>query len=445
MNFFKPLCSDAFLPKTLLLVAGMFLPIRAAQIGGLEVNGSGWMQYGYIGHSTDTALGSEFGEKSLYASGAQFTLGAKPFQKLEIKAGLGMLGNHYVNRSVNSSGGYAPFQFVPFITEGNFKYSFWGEEASSLYVRGGLFAFNYNPDTKNLGQYLMRGPVYPGLLVSGFETKNGTPSENIAALQMHHQMGSFRQDAFLISETETYPYFDISAVYVASLHIGGVFQMGAGVNFFHLIPADDSVTNGKKFAYVDTVPSPRDTTFLTFPGTKLMAYASFDPKALLEIVGPFGPEDLKLYGEVALFGLNNDAAHKAVYGDYLHRMPMMVGFNLPAFNVLDYLSLEVEWYGAPFPDDFATFNHTRANIPSPFPTDYTSQNRDLNVKEDNWKWALGGAKMIQNRIRISGQVANDHFRPGVFSGYGDNYPPGSESLLKSSKDWAGTVKVAVFF
>jgi hypothetical protein len=123
----------------------------------------------------------------------------------------------------------------------------------------------------------------------------------------------------------------------------------------------------------------------------------------------------------------------------------MAGFNLPAFNLLDFLALEVEWYGAPFPDDFATFNHTRANEPSPLPSGYKEVTRDTNVTRDNWKWALNGSKTIMNHIRISGQLANDHFRPGVFQGYGDNYPAASESLLSASNDWAGTLKVSYFF
>ncbi len=444
MNFFKQVSPDFLLPKAFLVAAGLLFPLRAAQVAGLEVNGSGWMQYGYIGESTDTANGSDFDGKSLYASGAQFTLSAKPVAKLEILAGLGVMANHYLNSSVNYAGGYAPFQMTPFVTQANFKYSFWSEENSGLFIRGGLFNFNYNSDTKNLGQYLLRGPVYPGLIVSGFETKNGTPSENMAALQVHHQTGILQHDAFLISETETFPYFDLSLAYLARVQLGGSFVIGAGANFCHLIPADDSITNGKNWPYKNPLV-PTDTTYLTFPGTKVMAFASFDPKVLLDFTGPFGTEDLKIYGEAALFGLKNDAAYKSVYGDQLHRMPMMIGFNLPAFNLLDFLSLEVEWYGAPFPDDFATFNHTRANQPSPFPTGFNEQNRDPNINEDNWKWALNGAKLIQSRIRVSGQIANDHFRPGVFTGYGDNYPPSSESILKDGKDWAGTLKVAVFF
>jgi hypothetical protein len=94
-----------------------------------------------------------------------------------------------------------------------------------------------------------------------------------------------------------------------------------------------------------------DTTFISFAGVKLMAHATVDPKPLFGSPEILGPEDLKVYGEVALLGLENDKAHKDLYGDYRHRMPVMAGFNIPAFRLLDVLSLEVEWYGAKFRDD----------------------------------------------------------------------------------------------
>jgi hypothetical protein len=179
-------------------------------------------------------------------------------------------------------------------------------------------------------------------------------------------------------------------------------------------------------------------------GTKLMVNAAFDPKALFGLEDVLGPEALRIYGEVALLGLDNGPAYKALYGDYLHRMPMMIGFNFPTFKLLDRLAIETEWYGSPVKDDLATFNHTAGSHQSALPLKDSNGNY-VNNKRDNWKWSLYGSKVIQGHVKLSFQVANDHFRPGVYTGDGDNSAPGSQALTTTPKDWYTMLKVAYFF
>jgi hypothetical protein len=193
---------------------------------------------------------------------------------------------------------------------------------------------------------------------------------------------------------------------------------------------------------VDT--SNGDTTFISFRGVKLMADVAFDPKPLIGSPGSLGAEDLKLYGEVALLGIENDKAHKEIYGDYLHRMPVMVGFNIPAFRYLDVLSLEVEWYGARFRDDLWRYQTGRSYYPSPLPVSnpdvISTVDVEKNVDRDNWKWSLYGARTIQQHFKVSVQVANDHFRPGGVVGN-----PSQEAILSTPKDWYWMGKIAYFF
>ena len=128
----------------------------------------------------------------------------------------------------------------------------------------------------------------------------------------------------------------------------------------------------------------------------------------------------------------------------LHRMPMMIGFNIPAFKLLDRLAFETEWYGSPVKDDLAGFNHTAGNSQTPIPLRDANGNF-VNNKRDNWKWSLYGSRVIQSHVKVSFQVANDHFRPGVYTGDGDNAPPASQSLMTTPKDWYTMLKAAYFF
>ena len=121
----------------------------------------------------------------------------------------------------------------------------------------------------------------------------------------------------------------------------------------------------------------------------------------------------------------------------------MVGFNFPAFRLLDNLSLEVEWYGAKFRDDLWRYQTGRSLYPSPLPVsngDVRNIDVESNQKRDNWKWSLYAAKTIRNHFKISAQVANDHFRPGGVVG-----SPSPEAILSTPEDWYWMMKIACFF
>jgi hypothetical protein len=270
---------------------------------------------------------------------------------------------------------------------------------------------------------------------------------------LNHRHGLFEQDFILNSETETFPLFDISPAYIASVKLGDAFRFGAGANFLHLISVDKRLTSPdtlatdgsdagiggdpftRTYIYIDTTAN--DTTYMSFAGTKVMANFAFDPKAFFTS-GIFGPQDLKIYGEVAILGLNTTKPYNALYGDLKRRMPVMVGFNIPAFKVLDHLSLEVEWYGSRVKDDLARFQASTGNLYSPIPV---PNNAKLDLSRDDWKWSLHGERKI-GQIRFSAQIANDHSRPG-----GTMTSPSSEwaTYFVTPKDWYWMAKVGFFF
>lgn len=457
MNLFIFLRGRALIQAGIFLIIGMLTFPSAQESDGITFGVAGWMQYGIIAHSSDTgtlSVHNKLNGKGVLSGGAQVNLSAKPSEHLSVYAGLGAASGNTLPIATTVNSGYAPSGVDAYVANAYFTYLFQNSPKSKLSVTGGLFPYDYNPDVKNLGLYLLRGPVYPGILISGFETKHVMPVANMLGLQVHHQMGGFQQDILLSSEMEFYPFFDLSPAYVASYQIHPSFRVGAGANFYHLISVDNKLTSGvhgsayQQWQYVDTAGGKSDTTDLGYKGIKLMANVSIDPKPLIGGMASLGSEDLKLYGEVALLGLENSIAYKNIYGDYLHRMPVMVGFNLPVFKKLDHLSMEVEWYGSPNEDNLDGYRIVGESQPvTPYPTNWNSSSytRLRTSTRDNWKWSLHGSRTIQKHVLLSFQFADDHYRPGLFDGYADQNPPHRNAVLVTPKDWYFTTKLAYFF
>jgi hypothetical protein len=425
------------------MVLGAACTSAFAQEGRLIINGAGWSQFGMIAKSLDTAEGKKLDNRALIGTGAQFAMTYVASEHLEANAGLGMAAGHQI-AARKDNGFYAPMGIGPYVAAANMKYSFWKEEVRNLSMTAGLFPYDYAPDNQNLGLYLLRGPVWPGILMSGFETKYVMPVANTIGLQVHHQTGFFTHDFLLTFDSEWYPYWDVSPAYIANVQLGGALRLGAGVNFYHYIPVDKKMTTQKikENAYIDTAT--HDTTYISFKGTKLMGNFTFDPKALLGYSGEgiMGAEDLKLYGEIGVIGLDNDKAHKALYGTLSQRMPMMIGFNLPAFKILDRLNVEVEYYGAKWVDDPSIYNHISGPPVTPIPKASAS---DTNTTKDNIKWSIYGSRVLAQHVKLSLQAASDHYRPGIFQGYGDNNPPLNGVPFFSPKEWYWETKIAYFF
>jgi hypothetical protein len=469
----KPISFPSLLPivlATLCVSGGMNARAQSQALvlpEGVKLGAAGWMQYSVIGNSSAKVNSASFHDgafdgKSILSPGAQLTLDADISKRLHIGTGIGVVaGNSLAMGPLAINGGYALSGVYAYVPNAYFKYKAVDEMESKVSITGGLFSYDYNPEVRNLGLYLLRGTVYPGILISGFETKHTLPVANMLGLQVHHQTGKFQQDFLLSSEMEYYPFFDLSPAYVANYQAHSTLRVGAGVNFYHLIPVDGKLTQGLRsdkvsnWNYVDTTGTggggEPDTTNIGYNGTKLMANAAFDPKPLFggaDWLRWLGPEDLKLYGEIALIGLNGSSAYKKVYGDYSKRMPVMVGFNFPTFRKLDHLSLEVEWYGSNAEDNLDNYTIQGPSHPvSPFPTnwDVNGQVYTQRAIRDNWKWSLHGARMVDTHIQISFQVANDHYRPGIYHGYGDSNPPYQSAVLVTPKDWYVTTKLAYFF
>jgi hypothetical protein len=462
----------------------------------LQMKGSGWYQFGQIVHSSDT-LNPLFNYNKNWITnyGAQFTVLADVEDHFQGAIGLGGLQQH-TPQGDNANAYQTTLVFTPYITQARFSYYSDTRESSPFILHFGLFPYQYNRDVRNFGAYLFRGPVYPGVLISEFESKSlDTTVGNIVGVQLQNNIGKvFTQDLILRSETEFPPVFDLSLAYVATLKLGGVLELGAGVNFYRLIPSNKNATNltdrdafpikildPGSHPYEDTyghitvrdttiIPldqraSPNDslqingdTLVLSHQGIKLMGRISFDPKPWFGS-GIFGADDLKLYAEAAVIGTKSYAG---IYPDIMQRIPIMFGFNFPTFGLLDQATIEAEYYGAPFRDDYRRLiseaspipmnNHsydpnrvpddsgyiqgTKIRLQDPY--DLTSMHRD------DWKWSIYLSKTFANCTKASLQAANDHFRPNVSA----PEPRGTERLesaFTTLQDWYVMFKLGFFF
>ncbi len=429
--------------------------------GNLEIKAGGWISWGMVGHSSDTTLGLRLTNKPVQNYVAAITLSSAVSEDLRLIAGGGVGAGHTVNGQITNNGGYAPMQFGPFLTEASVDYTISKSEGSEMRLKAGYFPYTYNTESHNLGSYLLRGSVYPGFVISGFEMKPAY----VAGLQFHHGIGGFYYDLMINSETELYPYFDMSPAAMVGYSDGKAFRLSAGINLYHYISIDNQLTShsdnkweeqgnrpfDRNWIYVDSVAKINDTTwkvdttYLTFKGIKLNLNAMFDFKSLFGESSLFGPEDLKLYGEVAILGLDQSKPYNALYGKLSNRMPMMIGLNLPAFGFLDRLSIEIESYKAKFRDDLTRLMPTTGKKQSPIPRAWPTDPDPNAIAGDDLKWSVYAARTIADHLKISVQLANDHFRPGVFAGYGDNNWPKMEAILIDKKDWYFMSKVAYFF
>ena len=110
----------------------------------------------------------------------------------------------------------------------------------------------------------------------------------------------------------------------------------------------------------------------------------------------------------------------------------MVGFNVPTFKLLDVLSLEVEYYGCEYRNDYQNLHENYAPIP-------VSTDSTFNSKEDDWKWSIYAARSIGSHLKFSTQFASDHMR--LSTGWNLAYP----EALTTLRDWYWIAKMTYFF
>ncbi len=493
-------------PFSLLVAAGLFALPTGSFAVPIQLHAKTWTEVGRVMKSTDTLL-TNYNGNWQQSMGMQINGTAQLGENLEGGFGFG-LSQVYYSLGGLSSEQLNIWKFINYVSDARVTYTL-GEKAKPLFsATFGDFSFNYDHNVKNLGLYLFRGPVYPGILVSGFkELHTDTSRASFLGVHLRNSFGNFDHDLILSSERDLPPSFDWSLGYIAQYTAFGALQIGAGVNFYHLLPENTKITSPN----TATVPSifskdsslissgvpynpyelqymqvlgPGDTVFYSHKGIKVMGDFSLDIKRLLGITEPFGEKDMILYGEGAIIGTKN---YGTIYSKMSERMPLMIGFNFPTFGFLDFLSLEVERYTAKYRQDYRklgyeqslnykNFAHTPIfadKSPSAIPislkdiagrryqilpsgdflevqTGDTIQIKGTaldpeNATADDWKWSVNAEKTIAHHIQFSGQIANDHYVPRPIRTGVIAEDGGLSQILTSMKDWYFMFRVGYFF
>jgi hypothetical protein len=288
-------------------------------------------------------------------------------------------------------------------------------------ITTGFFRYKYNPEVRNLGEYLFRSYAYPGVVVNYFDMTDARltglkVSGDLPVGDLLH----LHADGMLTFETEFYPFFDATPSLIGNCTVAKALDVSLGVSFSRLFPVNDSLTTPKTDPKSRYITKDNDTGYYTYAGTKCMVRLSFDPKCFFPS-DMFGPSDLKIYGEAAILGVEsypaNDTLNSPMTGNYniwgydtlLNKIPVMFGFNVPCCNILDVCALEFEYYRCRYPMNLANAVRLGSQYAYPIPAEY---NKPLwYYNSDNWKWSVYAKKtFLQNRIGLVLQFARDHMR-----------------------------------
>jgi hypothetical protein len=331
-------------------------------------------------------------------------------------------------------------------------YSLGNKNKPYLQFGMGYFPFKYNQYSVNLGEFLFRSGTYPPYLVNNFNM----PFNRLLGFRLSSTLfGSLKQDLLFTSETQIFPTQDFSLSYLAHYSPAPSLQIGAGVSMAHLISIEHRLTSPslfpdpadpRRFTPEDKnsimyIKENGDTGFYSFKGIKPMAMFSFDPKPLLsgsfpELVGLLGKDDGVLYGEMCVIGWENfknyttdTTLHYPDFRNRWDRTPIMVGFNIPAFKVLDVFSLEVEHFTDKYANSYK--NVIDRNLPAYFPIPQSGLTA--------WKWSLYAKKTFLKKFSLIGQVARDHMRPS----YPNYILTERDDLLSRPGDWWWALRILV--
>lgn len=315
----------------------------------------------------------------------------------------------------------------------------------------GFFPYKYNAAARNLGEYLFRTEAYPTILYTGGwgwinEAQYSTLGVKFAANTLG---GTLRHEVGLFGEYFNAPIYDITPAYIATwkptswLTVGGAGALHRYISptpktrreltknhayrkdFY--VPGDAGrpaenltmlesdlqtyvIMAGLNFDSVAALSQNAgagvDSVSFDLAAVKLMAFFEVDFNQLLGFnearLGKFN-----LYGEVAQLGLKD---YPIFYTEMSQRRPMMLGFSVPTFGLLNNLSLELEYLDNPNVASIAS-TYDRLNL---VPEDNLLIDQDTfryrTFHKDDFKWSVHASRSLSEYLSLYVQVANDHMR-----------------------------------
>jgi hypothetical protein len=360
-------------------------------------------------------------------------LTSKPNNWFTTKAGLSVIKSFRIQAgSMDRASFYTSYDFSIPMAEGIFHWNFdkdanWPDPSlrpvtaiTSLMIEAGFFQYTFHPEVKNLGNYMFRSTITPLSL----KTEIDYPWADL--MGMRTQVGflddKVKLEAILRSEITQIPWYDWDLAFTGSYTPNKVIDVGAAFCLNRLISVGHALI--------------ANTTVDKMRGTKIEARFTFDPKPLWgdQASSMFGPEDCKIYGEAAVLGQEDRSIYtyipKPTYplGLPIRRMPLLLGINVPSFKILDVVSVELEYFKSPYPNNWIGELQTNQPIPTPYDNPYLIDNY---VYKDNLKWSVYFKKKIAN-FEIRAIAANDHT---IYKAFDLETSPCFEQTLRRPGDW----------
>ncbi|MEO7956438.1 MAG: hypothetical protein ABIW76_07100 [Fibrobacteria bacterium] len=359
--------------------------------------------------------------------------------------------------------------FGPGVGEAQGLYKFGNPEAPTASLQLGLFGHKYNPDAKNLGEYLFRSGAYPGYIWTGGWSYVNSAAYLAQGIRLNVPMfsGALSHDFTLYMERDILPAHDLTPAYLLTWKPTGFLEVGAGLawqNGISFKPDSILQPHDLRNAYSKNSGLPltdaernapglsRDSLdYYSFQGFKGMARLSAD----IGLLAGLPANSFKIYSEIALLGFKD---YPFYYENKSERMPLMAGINIPTFGLLDMLSFECEYLKSPFKNNIHSVYINRMPLPlGETENDPTQYRRELwrarslaggsaadtlsfdslttrfesEATRDDFKWTLYARRKIMEGISITAQAASDHFRPFeiVYA------RPKSEPITTRAKEW----------
>jgi hypothetical protein len=407
----------------------------------VTIKGSGSIMFGQIakGHShgkaSDWPLDHHW--QSFYAGRIDAISKPKDCDWFTAKIGLEIGSAFPVLRETNIMKDIFKTQQRPFLPQAVGIFDFDINNISCL-IESGMMEYTFNPDVKNLGNYMYRSTAYP----LNLRTKLDYIYSNLMGIRA--QAGFINNQVkvgmIMNSIIDAPPFFDMNLGFYASYTNGNkLIDAAFGLVFERVIAIDDSITDCKK------LKNRLGDSTATMRGTKIIGRATFDIKQLLGNNSIFGPNDAKIYAEGAILGLKDPDFYNyqanPIYPktSLLNRIPLMLGINIPTFKILDHLSVELEYCNYPYPFDW----WGSLNSPSPkpdFPSGSTLKDttwRDIYLHKDNLKWTFYLKKSISN-FDIIAMAANDHILYETYQAESHTF---TEHSLRGEKNWHWYIKL----
>ncbi|MDB5106628.1 MAG: hypothetical protein JWP91_4317 [Fibrobacteres bacterium] len=418
---------------------------------------------------------------------------------------------------VNLALGGLFFQFFPFnkgfdyskvrnsavsIGQASATYKFGEVSDPSLAVSVGLMPYKYNPDSRNLGEYLFRSTPYPNTTINGsWDLINSSYSSTKGVLVEKDLFGGkWKNDLIVSLSDEVFPLNDVNLAYVTSVRLG-FLELGAGINLNNILPnspalstpernfnsyftyngvtyfGDDlyykqagkffageakSLRDSKSATAADSARANQldqiDTSYIrqgNLVDSLNRADTAGAPSRLKRDYYTFKGTLLMGRASLNLGSLISDKVDLKLYGevDVLgwanypifyenrnERMPMMAGMTIPTFGLLDNLAIEVEYWKNRYP--IINYKTLQNGLPIVNFDAMNSPSKSIDITKpytsDDLKWSVSSKKSVGKYFSIDAQIANDHTRPIRF-----DFSPYKYDTMLDKNSWYYILRLQV--